>query len=50
MLTVLLIGAVQLAVLESRVKSVGQVEHEFMEDPRQVAHVVSHLAQYDPVP
>jgi len=41
---------VQVAVPESSVKSVGQVEHVFMEEPEQVAQVVSHLAQYEPVP
>jgi hypothetical protein len=47
---VLLIGAVQVAVPELRVKSVGQVEHALIEEPEQVAQVVSHFAQYEPVP
>jgi hypothetical protein len=43
-------GWTQVEVAVSRVKSVGQVEQELMELPEQVEHVVSHLAQYEPVP
>lgn len=40
-----LMGAAQVELFASRVKSVGHVEHWLMAEPRQVLHVVSHLAQ-----
>lgn len=43
--TVELIGAAQVELLGLSVKSAGQVEHWLMAEPRQVLHVVSHLAQ-----
>lgn len=46
-LTVLLEGAMQVLVVELRVKSVGQEEQELMDVPEQVVQVTSHLPQYE---